>query len=104
MILKSQDREMTLFAYLCLILFSIVFLYYPSFYGSVDCGHLFFDDIDQKNTDLINIEDNISSIKASLKDLHLEKQIGKLASSDFESLREELLKEWSRYEDMKKSI
>ena len=102
--MKNPNRKMTFFAYFCLILFSIVFLYYPIFYGNPNVEHLFCDTTDEKNIDLLNIEDNIMSIKASLKDLHLENQIGKLSNSDFESLREELLKEWSLCEDMKKNI
>ena len=89
---------MTIFAYLLLIIFSIAFLYYPHLSGVVNLDDFFDDSSNKEDSKNIMIQDNINSIQASLKDLHLENQIGKLSDSDFDILREELLKEWSHYE------
>ncbi len=78
-------------------------MYYPTFSGSEEIADIsdYEKEEDKKYADN---EDKIISIKDSLKDLHLENQIGKLSDPDFEILRKELLKEWSYHENMKKKI
>ena len=82
--------------YLCLIILILFFLYYPFVYSTENSHQAFFHDTD-KNDDLaIDRQDKILSIQNSLKDLHLENQIGKLSDQDFNALKAELLKEWSK--------
>ena len=91
-----------LLLYIIFVSVSLAFLLYPVLYGTdVSSKADISSTGNQENQEIkedIEIKDKIKSLKASLKDIQLENQIGKLANQDYEILRAELLKEWAIYE------
>lgn len=50
------------------------------------------------NDDALRIEQNIKTIKRSLKDLELEDQLGKIDPQDYAILKKELIDQWAALE------
>ena len=117
----NLNNMLILIFFIIFIALSLIFLFYPTFYASdrdtkyINVNNVNVKDIkketdiyskspislkdtNQKSEDIIIIQDKIKSIKASLKDLKLENEIGKLSNQDYHILKAELLREWSENE------
>ena len=83
--------------YIALVLFLMIFFFYPFIQGD----HLlsekkqYFNKPDKVNEKWI---EKIEVAKAALKDVQLEKQIGKLSENEYEMIKQELLNEWKEAE------
>jgi len=78
---------------------SLVFLLAPFIKGSSSISpDSLTGSLDKEYLEQESMRDQIESSKLSLRDLDLEHKIGKIASDDFEILKNELLLEWKSAE------